>query len=285
MFKIIGADGKEYGPISLEQLRQWMNEGRIHSGTQVKPEGATCWQTLSSLPEFAGQAPPPPPPPSRRSLAAPDNSKMSVMAVISLVLGILGIFSCGVTALVGLVLGIVALLQIKNSDGRLTGRGIAIAGIITSAIFMLVLPFYAMVLSGMSKAKSRAQSILCINNVKQLSLAAHMYSMNNKDQFPTTNWCDLIQTNVGTARAFQCSLDPASRCGFAFNIKLSGKKTDEVNSQTVLFFESKAGWNAAGGTELMSSGHHDNGTTIIGFADGSVMKMTQLQLSKLRWDP
>ena len=28
MYKIIGADGKEYGPISAEQLRQWLNEDR-----------------------------------------------------------------------------------------------------------------------------------------------------------------------------------------------------------------------------------------------------------------
>ena len=29
MYKIKGADGKEYGPASLEQLRQWIGEGAV----------------------------------------------------------------------------------------------------------------------------------------------------------------------------------------------------------------------------------------------------------------
>ena len=42
MYKIIGADGKEYGPITSEQLRQWMAEGRANLQTRVLPEGATA---------------------------------------------------------------------------------------------------------------------------------------------------------------------------------------------------------------------------------------------------
>lgn len=53
MYKIIGADGKEYGPISIEQLRQWIAEGRANLQTQVLPEGATEWKTVAQLPEFA----------------------------------------------------------------------------------------------------------------------------------------------------------------------------------------------------------------------------------------
>jgi hypothetical protein len=54
MYKIIGADQKEYGPVSAEQLRQWLAEGRVNAQTQVLPEGATVWKTLRDLPEFAG---------------------------------------------------------------------------------------------------------------------------------------------------------------------------------------------------------------------------------------
>jgi hypothetical protein len=54
MYKIIGADGKEYGPISAEQLRQWMVEGRANQQTKVLPEGATEWKTVGELPEFSG---------------------------------------------------------------------------------------------------------------------------------------------------------------------------------------------------------------------------------------
>ncbi|MEI8063945.1 MAG: DUF4339 domain-containing protein [Verrucomicrobiota bacterium] len=56
MYKIIGGDGREYGPVSADQLRQWITEGRASAQTQILPEGATTWQSLGSLPEFAGFA-------------------------------------------------------------------------------------------------------------------------------------------------------------------------------------------------------------------------------------
>jgi hypothetical protein len=53
MYKILGGDGKEYGPISAETLRQWLNEGRANAQTQVQPEGSTNWIPLGQVPEFA----------------------------------------------------------------------------------------------------------------------------------------------------------------------------------------------------------------------------------------
>jgi hypothetical protein len=53
MYKIIGADGKEYGPVSVEQIRQWLREGRANGQTKVVADGATEWKALSELPEFA----------------------------------------------------------------------------------------------------------------------------------------------------------------------------------------------------------------------------------------
>ena len=52
-YKMIGADQKEYGPVSAEQLRQWINEGRLNAQTQVLPEGATEWKALGEVLEFA----------------------------------------------------------------------------------------------------------------------------------------------------------------------------------------------------------------------------------------
>src|SRR6266850_1917170 len=68
MYRIIGADGNQYGPISAEQLRQWISEGRANAQTKVLAEGTTEWKPLSEFPEFFASAPgtsgttPPPPP-------------------------------------------------------------------------------------------------------------------------------------------------------------------------------------------------------------------------------
>jgi hypothetical protein len=53
MYFIIGGDGKQYGPISGEDLRKWISEGRLNAQSQAAPEGGAAWQPLSAFPEFA----------------------------------------------------------------------------------------------------------------------------------------------------------------------------------------------------------------------------------------
>jgi hypothetical protein len=53
MYKIIGADQREYGPVGAEPLRQWIGEGRANAQTLVRAEGSNDWKPLSAFPEFA----------------------------------------------------------------------------------------------------------------------------------------------------------------------------------------------------------------------------------------
>jgi uncharacterized membrane protein len=53
MYKILGGDGKEYGPVSLEALRQWVLEGRANAQTQVRVGDSPNWQPLAAVPELA----------------------------------------------------------------------------------------------------------------------------------------------------------------------------------------------------------------------------------------
>ena len=64
MYKIIGGDKKEYGPITADDLRRWIAEGRLSGQSLVQAEGSGEWRTLSAFPKFAdallaqsGQAP------------------------------------------------------------------------------------------------------------------------------------------------------------------------------------------------------------------------------------
>lgn len=54
MYKIIGADQKEYGPVTAEQIQQWIRDGRVNAHTQARLEPDGNWQPLSAFPEFAG---------------------------------------------------------------------------------------------------------------------------------------------------------------------------------------------------------------------------------------
>jgi hypothetical protein len=53
MYKILGGDGKEYGPVTADTLRQWVSEGRANAQTQIQGEGATGWTMMGQAPEFA----------------------------------------------------------------------------------------------------------------------------------------------------------------------------------------------------------------------------------------
>ena len=62
MYKIIGTDGRQYGPIGVEQIRVWLVQNRVNAHTLAQSEGSTEWKPLISFPELAPEfkiAPPP----------------------------------------------------------------------------------------------------------------------------------------------------------------------------------------------------------------------------------
>src|SRR6266481_1130679 len=75
MFKIIGIDGRQYGPVDAEQIKRWIAAGRADASTKVQSEGSTDWNPLPEFPEFAEAlaAKTPPPQPEAPPPAQPAN--------------------------------------------------------------------------------------------------------------------------------------------------------------------------------------------------------------------
>lgn len=292
-YRVIGNDQKQYSSVTESQLRQWIAEGRANAQTLVQAEGGTEWKTLGEMQEFQAALAQSAPQPLASAAPPAGNeapAKTSGLAVASLVLGILGLLSCGLTALVGLILGIVALVKIKSSRGGLKGNGMALAGTIVSGVFVLMIPiFIAMLLPALAMAQNKAQEINCLNNEKQLALAVMVYSGDHTNHFPpAATWCDAIQPEIGSAQTFKCpAAHSTRRCDYAFNAKLGGLATGKVNPRTVMIFESDGGWNANGGPELLPAHprHEPGGIYVVAFADGHVELVSQSRLNSLRWDP
>lgn len=74
MFTILGSDGKEYGPVTVEKIHEWVAGGRANLQTKIRRDGETEWKAVADFPELtfgnpapAGAVPPPAvpyPPPS-----------------------------------------------------------------------------------------------------------------------------------------------------------------------------------------------------------------------------
>jgi Domain of unknown function (DUF4190)/GYF domain 2 len=143
MYKIIGADGRQYGPISAEQLRQWIAQGRANAQTKTLAEGAMEWKPLGAVPEFVSHFAPQVPP----TIAPPPAGhfrKTNSFATWGMILGILSItFMCCCGGIpfnvLGLIFSIVALLEIYERPDFYEGRGFAIAGLVLSAVSLLIL--------------------------------------------------------------------------------------------------------------------------------------------------
>jgi hypothetical protein len=52
-YTLIGGDQKQYGPVTDEQLRRWIREGRVIPQSQLKAQGDVEWRPISQFPEFA----------------------------------------------------------------------------------------------------------------------------------------------------------------------------------------------------------------------------------------
>jgi hypothetical protein len=140
MYRIVGADGKQYGPITADQLREWIAQGRADAQTQIFVEGQTEWTTLGQIPEFApalaAAAPIKPIPAALPTTVPPATNSL---AVAGLILGILSLFgSCcccyGLPfSIPGVIVSAIALAQLRKVDNQ-GGKGMAIAGLVLSLL-------------------------------------------------------------------------------------------------------------------------------------------------------
>ncbi len=193
MYKIIGTDGKEYGPVSLAQIRQWISEGRINRQTRMQGPGGGEWKPAADFTELgfapaAGSAPPALP---TWPTAAPQQG----LAISSFVLGLLSLVCLGFLAGVpAIICGHVARGHVRRSPAQYGGAGFALAGLIMGyvsvVLTLVILP--AMLLPALGRAKYKAQSINCSNNLKQIGLAFRTWAIDNNDQFPFN-----VSTNNG----------------------------------------------------------------------------------------
>jgi hypothetical protein len=165
MYKVVGVDSREYGPVTREAILEWIAQGRANGETIARFEDG-AWKPLSTFDEFKpalGSTAPPPPgsqtPLIQTTFVAPGSEAPPFSGVgsqrvtnVPSVLGIVFPIVCCCCAYVGPIMGLVfsaiGLSQIKANPNKYStsdalpkiGIGISI-GILILHIIGSVLDF------------------------------------------------------------------------------------------------------------------------------------------------
>ena len=183
------------GIFSEEEIREGLRSGRFVPGDLGWREGMANWQPLSQFSEFAPSGGPPPQvgPPSisltaTRATAA---GKTEPLAIWSLVLSIVSLFSCGfILGIPGVICGHLALSKIRRNT-TLEGHGIAVAALIIGYVsitlwLILIMPILGGVaISKLGNTTGIAKGMRVQADVQAIKTQLQPYeSMNGF--FPTT---------------------------------------------------------------------------------------------------
>jgi hypothetical protein len=145
-YKIIGADGKEYGPVALSEIQKWVGEGRITGATQVSRSDQQGWSTAASLPELGVKDTTGPAPVATASAADPVLEKQLKgggswfywIAGLSLVNSVMALSGSGTRFVLGL--GITQIFD-ELAQGMGSGAGLAVA-VVLDLLTAAVLVFF-----------------------------------------------------------------------------------------------------------------------------------------------
>ena len=217
-------------------------------------------------------------------------AKTSGLAIASLVLGICGIFTCGVTAIIGLILGIVGLCAISKRAEQLKGKGLAIAGIVLSTISIVLTPgiLMALLMPALSRARTQARTVVLQSNAKQICLAMALYCEENEGSFPPAdNWPDVLKPYIGNEIILISPFAPEAGRTWAMNQHLDGRKLSDIKqpAETVFIFEARFNSPPAGGSELLPESPRGRRGYVIGFVDGHIECVPPERLDELIWAP
>lgn len=136
----------------------------------------------------------------------------------------------------------------------------------------------------LDKFKEVPSKVICAIHLKELGAAMAAYSNGVANNgFPTAEkWCDLLAEGYVDGSSLKCKFAEKGLSNYAVNkyaIFLGAK----IPSKMVLAFDSKSGWNLAGGTELLSTENHQGDGCNVLFGDGHVEYIAAENIPDLKW--
>lgn len=187
----------------------------------------------------------PPPSPQDLPYAAPSRESRRGPAVTALVCGILGLF-CPLVGLIGVVLGIVVLVQAARTPHIERGRGFAIAGLCTGMLGMLLMAVF--LLPSLARARELSKRVVCQTNMRGAHAAILLYA-DDYDVFPPN--LDILVKNYPISPN---SLICPSAAGPAPHIEYVTGLTPDCTKKQIILYEDLTNHLGEGGNVVYCDG-------------------------------
>ena len=161
-------NGAQLGPVAAAEIQQRLDSGELSNTTLVWRDGMESWTELGRVPELlpggganmmlpqshSGQA-------FQHGMQQPQTNAMAITSMVLGIVSIMATFICFfgiIFAVPGVICGHLSLSQIKNAIVIQTGRGMAIAGLVTGYLVILgtisVGIFFGVMFAGVAKTAS-----------------------------------------------------------------------------------------------------------------------------------
>lgn len=169
----------------------------------------------------------------------------------------------------GPALGIISILSIRKGKG------------LVSKVIIIYIAVLSLITSGYIVAAKSFSHEDCGGNLRIISHAMWAYVEDNDGKFPTADkWCTLLIQNTDLQRGrFVCKSAKWGLSNYAINP--NAEPTSPRNM--VLLFETKGGWNQAGGADLLALDNHDGAGCNVMFVNGYVGFVKTRWLGALKW--
>ncbi|EDY17101.1 hypothetical protein CfE428DRAFT_5446 [Chthoniobacter flavus Ellin428] len=257
----IARDGNRLGPFPLEEVRRQLASGQLTPNDLAWVQGAQDWVPLASFPPLQSTPPHIPaasspnltPTQPTATYAAPSQpGQTSGAAIASLVIGLLSFLLCPIIGSIAAVIcGHIARGDIRKSGGRLSGDGMAIAGLVlgySGFAFIGLAILAGMALPVFGEVQLKGKEVQSLSNAKQIAIACQAYAVDHQNHFPA-KLHELVPKYLPDRSVFSSPLSPGETLAYEY---FGGLQTDPP--QNVL---------------LMSTFKDRHGKRIIVHVDGS----------------
>ena len=139
-YKIKGTDGNEYGPVSTEELQQWIAQNRCTRETLVQVDESGEWVPMVTLPDFQSAFSAPTPPASTPKGDGGVSTMIpykNTSALIAYYLGVFCILCPPILSIPALVLVIKGLRNVSETP-EVKGTAHAWIGIVSGSFFLIL---------------------------------------------------------------------------------------------------------------------------------------------------